>query len=95
VEAGELLAGLLDLAREAGLEVRPLPGPSGAESELPARSGACRLRGRWLVLLAPDDSVEERIAAVAQGLRSLGPVALEGRWIPPALRARLEGIREE
>jgi hypothetical protein len=89
MESPELLDAFLALAREAELEVRLLPKRSG-EVEVPARSGACRLRGRWLVLLAPGDSVEDRIDAVVKGLRGLDPEALEGRWIPPALRARLE-----
>lgn len=90
MEPGELLDCLVDLAREAGLEVRRLPARAGSETESPPRSGVCRLRGRLLVLLASGDSVEDRIDAVVHGLRSLDPALLEGRWIPPAIRDRLE-----
>jgi hypothetical protein len=82
---------LLDLAREVGLEVRRMPVRAGAETEAPTRSGVCRVRGRWLVLLAPGDSGEDRIDALVQGLRSAGANLWEGRWIPPAVRDRLEG----
>jgi hypothetical protein len=82
---------LLDLAREVGLEVRRMPVRAGVETEAPARSGVCRVRGRLLVLLAPGDSVEDRIEALVQGLRSAGSGLWEGRWIPPAVRDRLEG----
>jgi hypothetical protein len=91
MEAGQVLDCLVDLAREAGLEVRRLPAREGPDSEFPARSGVCRVRDRLLVLLASGDTVEDRIDAVAQALRGLGPSWLEGRWLPPAVRARLEG----
>jgi len=87
----EVLNCLLDLAREVGLEVRRMPVRAGAETETPTRSGVCRVRGRWLVLLAPGDSLEDRIDALVQGLRSAGANLWEGRWIPPAVRDRLEG----
>lgn len=87
----EVLDCLLDLAREVDLEVRRMPVRGGAETEAPARSGVCRVRGRLLVLLALGDSVEDRIDALVQGLRSAGPGLWEGRWIPPAVRKRLEG----
>ena len=87
----EILNCLLDLAREVGLEVRRMPVRAGAETEAPARSGVCRVRGRLLVLLAPGDSIEDRIEALVQGLRSAGANLWEGRWIPPAVRERLEG----
>jgi len=82
---------LLDLAREVDLEVRRMPVRAGAETEAPARSGVCRVRGRWLVLLASGDSLEDRIEALVQGLRRAGANLWEGRWIPPAGRGRLEG----
>jgi len=87
----EVLDCLLDLARELGLEVRRMPARGGMETEVPARSGVCRLRGRLLVLLAPGDSLEDLIDTLGQGLRSAGAGLWEGRWIPPAVRDRLEG----
>ena len=82
-----MLAFLVDLAREAGLEVRSV---GAAVGELPARSGVCRLRGGVFVILAASDSAEDRIAILAQALREHRPAALEGRYLPPAVRERLE-----
>jgi hypothetical protein len=90
VEPAEVLEFLIDLSRETGLEVRRVPARPSSESEPPARSGVCRVRGRLFVLLAAADSVEDRIAALAAGLRALDPAVLEGRWLPPAVRERLD-----
>jgi hypothetical protein len=90
VEPSEVLEFLIDLSRETGLEVRRVPARLTSESEQPARSGVCRVRGRLFVLLAAADSVEDRIAALASGLRALEPSVLEGRWLPPAVRERLD-----
>ena len=86
----EILASLVDIAREAGLEVRALPARGAADADLAPRSGVCRVRGRLLVLLSAADSVEDRTHALVHALRSAGPEALEGRWIPPAVRERIE-----
>jgi hypothetical protein len=90
MEPAEILDSLVDLARQLGVEVRRLASRPTSE-EPPARSGMVKLRGRLLVLLAAGDSVEDRIDAVVQALRSVDPGQLEGRWIPPAVRERLEG----
>jgi hypothetical protein len=87
----EMLDCLLDLAREAGIALRPLSARGAAEGDLPVRSGVCRVRGQLLVMLAASDSVEDRIDVLLHALRSAGPAVLEGRWIPPAVRERLEG----
>jgi len=89
MEPAELHERLLELAREAGLRVERLP--AAREADAPTRSGVCRLRGELRVLLAPGDGIEDRIEALAAGLRALGTAPLEGRWLPPAVRARLEG----
>ncbi len=93
MEPAEVLEFLVDLSREAGLEVRRVPARAASESEPPARSGVCRVRGRLFVLLAAADSVEDRIEALASGLRALDPSVLEARWLPPAVRERLEAGR--
>jgi hypothetical protein len=87
VDPAEVLAFLVELSREAGLQVRSA-GASAAEPAL--RSGVCRLRDGIFVILAAGDSVEDRIAALAQALREHRPAALEGRYLPPAVRERLE-----
>jgi len=89
VDPADVLLELVGLAREAGLEVRELR-PRGGEGEGAARSGACRLQGRIWVLLAPHDPLEDRIDVLARALVEHAPDALEGRWLPPAVRARLE-----
>ena len=90
MEAPEILRFLLELAREAGVEVRRVPQGMGEPGEPPARSGVCRVGSRLFVLLAAADSVEDRIEALAAGLRAADPAALEGRFLPPAVRERLE-----
>ena len=87
MDPAEVLAFLVELAREGGLQVRMAsPGPG----EPPLRSGACRLRDGILVILAASDSLEDRIDALARALRQHRPEALEGRYLPPAVRERLE-----
>jgi hypothetical protein len=91
MEPRALLQALGELAREVGVEVRKVPSGLGEPGEAPARSGVCRVGGRLFVLLAATDSVEDRIEALVEGLRAADPAALEGRFLPPAVRARLEG----
>lgn len=80
----ELLAALLELAREAGLEVRRV---SAEEAQT---SGVCRLRQRIWVLLSNADPVEERVGVLAGALRDHASDACEARYLPPAVRAVLE-----
>jgi hypothetical protein len=89
MQPAELHDALLELAREAGLRVERLP--ATRDGDATTRSGVCRLRGELRVLLAPGDGIEDRIAALVAGLRTLGPAPLEARWLPPAVRRRLEG----
>jgi hypothetical protein len=90
MEPGDVLAVLVALAEEAGIAVRVLPRAAGGEAEPAPRSGACRLRGAPFLLLAPAEPVEDRIAAAVAALRGFAPHALEGRFLPPAVRERLE-----
>jgi hypothetical protein len=94
MEPGEMLEQLCALAARAGLEVRRLA-PPGGDAESAPRSGACLLRGRRLVLLAPGDSLEDRISVLVEALRAWEGEWLESQWLPPALRARFSrGERE-
>lgn len=81
----ELLEALLELAREVDLEVRRV---AAAEAET---SGVCRLRSRIWVLLSSADPLEQRIAVLAAALRDHAREACESRYLPPAVRAALEG----
>ena len=79
---------LRTLADEAGLEVRPVPGVSADGA--PIASGVCRLRDRVWVLLSDADPIEQRIQVLAGALRSQAGERLESRYLPPAVRDRLE-----
>lgn len=80
----ELLVGL---AEEAGIAVRVA---QTGESELPPRSGICRVRGRLLLVVSAAEPVEARIEAVVAALREHGGGLLEERFLPPAVRERLD-----
>jgi hypothetical protein len=84
----EVLGFLADLAREAGLRVQPVSTPR--EGDPVSHSGVCRVRDRVFVVLVRSDSLEDQIEALASGLRDHCASALEGRYLPPAVRARLE-----
>jgi hypothetical protein len=83
----ELLERLIGLAEEAGIAVRIA---RAGESELPPRSGLCRVRGRPLLVVSAAEPLDARIEAVAAALRAHGGL-LEERFLPPAVRERLEG----
>lgn len=87
MEGRALLEALIAVAEGAGMRVRVLP-RTGEEPS--PRSGVCRIRGELWLLLAPGDPVEDQIEAVADALRRYAGAALEGRWLPPAVRRRLE-----
>ena len=87
-----LLDFLVELAREAGIQVRVMP--RSAEEFQPApHSGTCRIRGSPWLLLAAGEPLEDRIEAAAKAVRTLAPGVLEGRYLPPAVRARLDPPR--
>jgi hypothetical protein len=78
---------LTGLAEEAGIAVRVA---RTGDSELPPRSGVCRVRGRLLLVVSAGEPLEARIEAVADALRVHGAEWLEGRFLPPAVRERLD-----
>ena len=87
MELSELLERLTALAGELGLEVREVR--ASAEAEPPVASGVCRVRGETWVLLAAGDGLEQRIDVLSRALKTHAGVLLEGRYLPPAVRARL------
>lgn len=87
MELSELLTRLMDLSRELGLAVREVR--AGAEGDPPVASGVCRVRGETWVVLAASDDLEQRIEVLAGALKSHAGAVLEGRYLPPAVRARL------
>ena len=82
---GERLEALLAFAREVELEVRRVAAGDSATS------GVCRLRGRVFVMLAAGDPAERQLAVLARALREHRADACEARYLPPAVRAALEG----
>ena len=90
MEAGSLLDQLVALADEAGIRVRQLPRAARGREGDPARSGLCRMRGELWLILAPSEPVEDRIEAVAAALRGARPEWLDSRYLPPAVRERLD-----
>jgi hypothetical protein len=87
VESRQLLDTLVGLAEEAGISVRVA---GAGEGELPPRSGLCRVRGNLLLVLSAAEPLEARIEATAAALFAHGGALLEGRFLPPAVRERLE-----
>jgi len=78
----DLLAELLDLAAQIGLEVRhaPLGGAGG---------GLARLRGREILFVDTDADGAVQLEKTAAALSRLAP-RLEGIYIKPAIRAMIE-----
>jgi hypothetical protein len=89
MEHAALLAVLLELAQELGLEVRRI-GATVPDGLAPAASGTVRLRGRVLVLLSAGDPLERQADVLARALQAHAGDALEMRFLPPAIRAWLE-----
>ena len=90
MEPAQLLAALLELARDVGLRVRALGRGSGADAALPAASDVCRVRGEPWVLLADSDPVARRVDVLASALCDHAPDLLERHYLPPAVRECLE-----
>jgi hypothetical protein len=90
MEPSQVLEALLDVAREAGLEVRPV-GKAGLEpGESPPASAVCRVKGRVWVMLSSVDPVAIQLEVLASALRAHARDAIERRHLPPAVRALLE-----
>jgi len=89
MEDAALLAALVELAEELGLAVRRLPADAAFEGVGPSGSGLCTLRGRPMVWLAPLDPPERQVEVLARALREHAGESLEMRFLPPAIRERL------
>ena len=89
-----LLTDLIDLAAAAGLRVRSIPAASPtrprSDTDPPAMSGVCVLRGETWVMLAAAEPVEAQIDVIAAALRENCGEFLEERYLSPAVRERLE-----
>lgn len=81
---------MLDVARDAGLEVRPVGNALDAGLPQPG-SGVVKLKGRVFVMLSSIDPVAIQLRVLADALREHAADFLEDRHLPPALRELLEG----
>lgn len=87
MDSETLQEALLDLASEAGLEVRAAR--SEGDFSSPTASGICRVRDAIWVVLSVADPLEVQIDVLAEALRSHASSLLEGRYLIPAVRDRL------
>jgi hypothetical protein len=83
----DLLRHLLELADEAQITIRHVPGASEGGGAL--SSAVCRVRGRAWVVLSGADPPGRRIEVLAAALREHAAGFLEGRYLAPAVRERL------
>ncbi len=91
MEPADLMQALVELADEAGLEVRVASAGSRGDPDLPTASGVCRVREATWVVLSQSDSVEVQLDVLAGALKSHAGALLEERYLPPAVRQRLLG----
>ncbi len=88
MEPSEILEALLEVAQQAGLEVRSV---SRGEPDLPQPgSGVVKLKGRVFVLLSSVDPVAIQLEILAGALREHASEWIEERHLPPAVRSLLE-----
>lgn len=88
----DLLEGLLELAHEAGLEVRILSASAKAVDNALTESAACRVGSRIWVVLSPDDPAVHQAEVLAGALSRHFERFLEGRFMTPALRDFIERV---
>jgi len=90
MEPSEILAVLLDVAQEAGLQVRPV-GRGGLEpGESQPGSAVVRVRGQVWVMLSSVDPVAIQLEVLGRALREHAADWLETRHLPPAVRGVIE-----
>ena len=85
MEDAALMEALLELAGEVGLEVRVVRAGEEASS-----SALCRVRGAWWVVLCNGDPPAVQLDVLAGALARVAGPALEARFLPPAVRARID-----
>ncbi len=91
MEKTEILEALLELVRDAGLEIRSVGAGANREwgGELPPASAVCRVKDAVWVVLSAADPPEAQISVLAQALSEHAGDWLESRFIPPAIRELL------
>jgi hypothetical protein len=91
VHPAQLREELIDLARDAGLEVRVAGVSRVGESEALPTSGTCRVRGALWVVLSAADPLDLQLDILADALRTHAAPFLESRYLLPAVRQRVGG----
>jgi len=89
METVEVLEQLLELAVEAGLEVRAASGRSRDVDLPPPSSGVCRVRGSVWVVLSAADPPSAQIDVLADALKTYAGAFLSDHYLPPAVRELL------
>jgi hypothetical protein len=90
MESSAILEALLDLAREAGLEVRAV-GRAGLEvGESAPGSAVCRVKGDVWVMLSSVDPVIVQLEVLASAVRDHAAHVIADRYLPPAVRELLD-----
>lgn len=77
---------LEDLAEKIGISIRY----EDLSGELTARSGLCKIKGRYLYIMDTSKDLTKRIELLSQCLSQMN---LEGIYIIPAIRELLERSR--
>ena len=90
MEPSQILEALLDLARDAGIEVRGVERGGLDAGESPPGSGVVLVKGDVWVMLSEVDPVTLQLEVLAGALRAHAADTIEGRYLPPAVRALLE-----
>ncbi len=90
MEPEAILDALVEVARDAGVTVRVLPRSALREGEPLPESDVCRIRGEPWLILAAGESIEDRIAAAARAVRRYAADEADRRFLPPAVRSRLD-----
>lgn len=86
MEPSEIMTVLLDLAREAQLEVRNVDASRAEVGEAVPASAVCRVRGAVWVVLSSADPVAIQLAVLGSAIREHAGELIETRYLAPAVR---------
>jgi hypothetical protein len=86
VDAYEQLEALMELARDVGLSVRPMPGGVGEGDH--AGGALARIKGQEVLFLDAQAAIADQTAVLAAALADREE--LENRYLPPEVRQCLQ-----
>ncbi len=86
----EILEQLLELAYEAGFEVRIAGRDARGAGDLPLASGVCRVKGVLWIVLSGDEPVGRQIRVLGRALALNAAALVEDRFLPPAVREAID-----